>query len=68
MVSVADFRGGKLLANSVVAGCLWVGGHGVIHLATLLNETTAVWKVQLDQPCQAIDSPNPSPSPGPSTA
>ena len=51
---MADFRQGKALANSVVAGCIWVGGHGVVHYATIVNETTADWTVQLDQPCQSI--------------
>lgn len=54
VVSVADFRNGKPLDNSVVAGCVWNGGHGVVHIATVINETAADWNVQLDQPCQAM--------------
>ena len=55
LVSLADFDGdGKPLENSIVAACLWVGGHGVVHIATVLNETAANYTVQLDQPCQSI--------------
>ncbi len=54
VVSVADFDAdGKPLENSVLVGCLWVGGHGVLHRLTVINETTADWDVRVDQPCQA---------------
>ena len=54
-VSVGDFdRDGKPLQNSVVGGCIWVGGHGVVHIATLTSVTSANWTVQLDQPCQSL--------------
>ena len=61
LVSLADFDGsGKPLNNSVVVGCLWVKGRGFVHIATVVNETSATWDVQLDQPCQsmAIDPNN----------
>ena len=55
LVSLADFDGaGKPLENSIVAACLWVKGHGVVHIAKVLNETAADYTVQLDQPCEAI--------------
>ena len=55
IISVADFDGsGKPLANSVVGGCVWNGGHGVLHLATIVNETSANWNVQQQQPCQSM--------------
>lgn len=54
VVSVSDLRGGVPLASSVVGGCLWQGGHGVLHMATLLNATAASWTVQSDQPCQSL--------------
>ena len=55
LVSLADFDGeGKPLENSIVAACLWVGGHGFVHIAQVLTETTANYTVQLDQPCQSI--------------
>jgi photosystem II stability/assembly factor-like uncharacterized protein len=55
LVSLADFDGaGKPLENSIVAACLWVKGHGVVHIAKVLTETTADYTVQLDQPCQSI--------------
>ena len=56
VVSVADFDGrGAPLANSVIVGCLWPSGsHGVVHIATLLNETAAAWKFWLDRPCGSI--------------
>ena len=60
-VNLADFDAdGKPLANSVVVGCLWVGGHGVVHIAKVTGETTADWEVQDKQPCQsmAIDPNN----------
>jgi hypothetical protein len=63
LVSLADFDGdGKPLSNSIFVGCLWVKGHGVVHIGTVVNETTAEWDVQLDQPCQsmAIDPNNAS--------
>ena len=55
LASVADYRNGKLLDNSVVGGCIWPDqSHGVVHIATIINETAADWMVQLDQPCQSI--------------
>ena len=54
-VSLADFDGaGKPLENSIVGACLWVGGHGVVHIAKVLTPTTATFTVQLDQPCQSM--------------
>lgn len=53
-VSISDYRAGQLLSSSVVGGCLWVGGRGVLHVATVLNATTAAWEVQPDQPCQSM--------------
>eukprot|EP00937_MAST-01D_sp_MAST-1D-sp2_P005631 g5631.t1 len=53
-VSISDYRAGVELQNSVVGGCLWVGGHGVLHLATVVNATAATWNVQADQPCQSL--------------
>ena len=54
-VSVADYRHGKLLPSSVVGGCLWPdSSHGVVHIASIINETAAEWTVQLDQPCQSL--------------
>lgn len=55
VVSVSDARNGKRLESSVVGGCLWPDhAHGVVHIASIINETTADWNVQLDQPCQAL--------------
>lgn len=53
-VSIADARAGAALTSSVVVGCLWLGGHGVLHIGTVLNETAAEWQVQADQPCQSV--------------
>ena len=40
VISIADFdRNGLALKNSRIAGCIWVGGHGVVHYATIMNET-----------------------------
>lgn len=55
VVSVSDYRNGKLLHNSVVGGCIWPAhSGGVVHIATIINETAADWMVQMDQPCQAL--------------
>jgi hypothetical protein len=54
VISVSDYRNGQPLANSVVGGCIWVNGHGVVHIATLVNTTNADWTFQLDQPCQSM--------------
>jgi hypothetical protein len=54
-IVVADFDGaGKPLKNSVIAGCLWVGGRGVVHIASLTSVTTATWDVQTTKPCQSM--------------
>ena len=53
-VSIADFRAGKELANSVVAGCLWVNNQGVLHIGTVVNQTAMEWEFHLDQPCQSM--------------
>jgi len=54
-VSVAEYRKGKPLLNSVVAGCIWPpNSGGVVHIATIINETAADWMYQLNKPCQSI--------------
>lgn len=54
-VKIADFDGkGKPLENSVIVGCLWIGGHGVIHILTIVNATSAKFEIQADQACQSM--------------
>jgi len=53
-VSIADYRNGLMLNNSVVGGCLWAGGKGVFHMGTVVNTTFMDWEFQLDQPCQSL--------------
>ena len=46
-LTVADAANGKLLANSVIGGCL--GGH--VYIGTILNTTAAKWTSYPDRPC-----------------